>query len=270
MEHCSGKMRVVKGLLERSVETVEALTLAPEGMRLSDLARALAMPKAAAHRLLTELVRLAWVEQSAAGLYRLAPRLPLLAQRVLHATGLSDLVRPVLEQVARDTRELARVAVALPDCLVWLAHAQGAPPGLLYQPAMSDPVRPHAPANGKAWLATLEPGRALAIARAGGLGERRLAPRTITTEAALLRELQRIRARGWAVAEEEAERGVVAVAVAVRPDAGPAVATISVAGPLVRLPEARRPQIAARLAEAAAQLAAVWPVAAPRQQALGA
>ena len=260
-------MRVVKGLLERCVATVEALTLAPAGMRLSDLARALDMPKAAAHRLLTEFVRLGWVEQAAEGRYRLTPRLPLLTQRVLHASGMADLVQPVLEQVARETRELARVAVALPDCLVWLAHAQGAPPGLLYQPAMSDPVRPHATANGKAWLATLEPARAMRIARDGGLGTPGPTPRTIATEAALAEDLRLTRARGWGLAEEEAERGVVAIAVAVRGPQGEAVATISVAGPLVRLPEERRPEIAARLAAAAAQLAAIWPRPAAHEEA---
>lgn len=255
-------MRVVKGLLERCVATVEALTLAPAGLRLSDLARELDMPKAAAHRLLAELVRLGWVEHTAATSYRLSLRLPLLTQRVLHATGLADLVQPVLDRVARETKELARCAVALPDCLAWLAHAQGAPPGLLYQPAMSDPVRPHATANGKAWLATLEPARAMAVARAGGLGTLRPTPRTLTTEDALAEELRRIAARGWAVAEEEAELGVVAIAVAVRPQPGPAVATVSVAGPLVRLPAERWPAIAARLATAAAELEAVWPRAA--------
>jgi DNA-binding IclR family transcriptional regulator len=263
MKHCSSIMRVVKGLLERCVETVEALTLAPAGTRLSDLARTLDMPKAAAHRLLSELVRLGWAEQAAAGTYRLTHRLPLVTQRVLHATGMADLVQPVLEEVARETRELVRAAVALPDCLVWLAHAQGAPPGLLYQPAMSDPVRPHATANGKAWLATLAPARALEIARAGGLGSLCPTPHTLTTEAALLAELRRTQARGWAVAEQEAECGVVAVAVAVRPlqghAIGPTVATLSVAGPLFRLPEERRAAIAARLNAAAAQLASAWP-----------
>jgi DNA-binding IclR family transcriptional regulator len=260
LEQCSGKMRVVKGLLERCVTTVEALTLAPTGLRLSDLARELGMPKAAAHRLLAELVRLGWVEHTAATTtYRLGLRLPLVTQRVLHATGLADLVQPVLDRVARETRELARCAVALPDCLAWLAHAQGAPPGLLYQPAMSDPVRPHATANGKAWLATLEPALAMEMARAGGLGTLRPTPRTLATEAELAEELRRIAARGWAVAEEEAERGVVAIAVAVRPSPGPAAATVSVAGPLVRLPAERWPAIAARLAAAAGELEAVWP-----------
>jgi len=181
------------------------------------------------------------------------------SQRVLHATGLTDRVQPVLDRVARDTRELARVAVALPDCLVWLAHAQGAPPGLLYQPALSDPVRPHATATGKAWLATLGRAEAMAIAHAGGLGTVRPTTRTLTSDAALARDLARIRVRGFAVAEEEAEPGVVAIAVAVRPSPGPAVATISVAGPLVRLPEARHAAVAARLGQAANELAALWP-----------
>ena len=95
MEQCSTRMRLVKGLLERCVETVEALTLAPEGVRLSDLARELDMPKAAAHRLLTELLRLGWVEQVADGAYRLTHRLPLVTQRVLHATGIAALAQPV-------------------------------------------------------------------------------------------------------------------------------------------------------------------------------
>jgi len=270
MEQCSTSMRLVKGLLERCVEMVEALTLAPDGARLSDLARDLDMPKGAAHRLLSELQRLGWAEQVADGAYRMTHRLPLLTQRVLLATGIASLVQPVLDQVARDTKELARLAVALPDCLVWLAHAQGAPPGLLYQPTLSNPVHPHATANGKAWLATLDPTRAMEIAHTGGLGTLLLAPNTIATEAALLDDLERVRARGWAVVEEEAERGVVAIAVAVRPGQGPAVATISVAGPMVRLPEERRPSIAARLSAAAAELATIWPRQAMQEEATGA
>lgn len=260
-------MRVVKGLLERCVATVEALTAAPAGMRLSEIARLLDMPKTAAHRLLAELVRLGWVERAPAETYRLTPRLPLVTQRVLLATGLTERVQPVLDRVARETRELARAAIALPDSLVWLAHAQGAPPGLVYQPALADPVRPHATANGKAWLATLDRARAIAIARAGGLGAVRPTPRTLASEAALLRDLARIRARGFAVADEEAETGVVAIAVAVRPGGGIAVATISVAGPAVRLPAARHPAIAACLAAAADQLAATWPAASVDQAA---
>ncbi len=258
-------MRLVKGLLERCVELVEQLSALPDGARLSDLARALDLPKTAAHRLLAELARLGWVEQPGAdGPYRLTMRLPLLTQRVLHATGLADLAQPVLERVAHESAELARLTVALPDQLVWLAQVQGAPPGLMYQPTLSDPVRPHATANGKAWLATLPEARALAIARDAGLGTLCPTPRTLATPAALLADLARIRRRGHAIAAEEAERGVVAIAVAI---GAPVLGTISVAGPLLRLPRARHAALAATLKQAALELAAAWPRLKPQQRA---
>lgn len=258
-------MRLVKGLLDRCVAVVEQLSALPEGARLSELARALDLPKTGAHRMLAELARLGWVEQAGAdGPYRLTTRLPLLTQRVLHATGLPDLAQPVLEHVARESGELARLTVALPDQLVWLAQVQGAPPGLMYQPTLSDPVRPHATANGKAWLATLPEPRALAIARDAGLGTLRPTPRTLATPAALVADLARIRRRGHAVAEEEAERGVVAIAVAI---GTPALGTISVAGPMLRLARARHAALAATLKQAAVELAAAWPRVAPKQKA---
>jgi DNA-binding IclR family transcriptional regulator len=265
MEHCSSSMRLVKGLLERCVQVVEQLSALPDGARLSELARALDLPKTAGHRLLAELTRLGWVEQLGAdGPYRLTTRLPLLTQRVLHATGLPDLAQPVLESVARQSGELARLTVALPDQLVWLAQVQGAPPGLMYQPTLSDPVRPHATANGKAWLATLPQARALAIARNAGLGTLRPTPRTLATSTQLVADLIRTRRRGYALAEEEAERGVVALAVSI---GAPALGTISVAGPMLRLPRARHAALAATLKQAALELAAAWPRLRPQHRA---
>lgn len=260
MEHCSDNMRLVKGLLDRCVGLVEALSAHPQGSRLSELARMLDLPKTGTHRLLGELLRLGWVEQLGAdGPYRLTTRLPLLTQRVLHATGLPDLAQPVLENVARESRELARLAIALPDQLVWLAQVQGAPPGLLYQPAMSDAVRPHATANGKAWLATLPADRAIGIARAAGLGTDGPTPRTLRTSTALAADLARSRRRGYALAEEEAERGVVAIAVAITAPDGTGVGTVSVAGPILRLPRARHAELAVLLTQAATELSAAWP-----------
>ncbi|HEX2135785.1 MAG TPA: IclR family transcriptional regulator C-terminal domain-containing protein, partial [Microvirga sp.] len=80
---------------------------------------------------------------------------------------------------------------------------------------------------------------------------------------ALARELEETRRRGCAIAVEEGEPGVVAVATAFRaegvPDA-PVVGTLSVAGPLVRMPPERRIEIARALHRAAAEMEAVWPI----------
>jgi DNA-binding IclR family transcriptional regulator len=252
-------MRLVKGLLERCVEVTERMAGAGP-MRLSDLAHALELPKGATHRLLRELCALGWAEQDGTdGPYRLTLRFGLLGNRVLQASGLLDLTQPVLQQLASRTRELARLTVPAGEELVWLASAQGAPPGLVYQPSMEGPLLLHATANGKAFLATLPDAEALRLARRGGLGTRQPTPRTLADPAALLAALQDVRTRGYAVADQEAEFGVTAVAVAITPNGGPALGTVSVAGPSLRMPAARIPDLVAALREAAIALATVWP-----------
>lgn len=257
-------MRIVKGALDRCFELIELLADGARSLRLSEIAERLDMPKSAAHRLLAHLAALGWVEQDAAsGLYRLTLRLALVGTRFLHATRLPDATQPVLDRVARDSRELVRLTVALADGLAWIGSAQGAPPGLMYQPAMGGPVVLHATANGKAWLATLPDSQALALARKGGLGRRgQFGPKVLAAEGALRLELARTRRRGYGLADEEAESGVAAVAVAIRPAGhAPALGTISIAGPVVRVTRKRCADLAALLIGAAAELAAVWPLA---------
>ena len=254
-------MRVVKGLLERCVAATELLAGAGGAMRLSDLAVALDLPKAAAHRMLRELCAQGWVAQDVAeGPYRLTLRFGLLGHRVLQASFLPELTQPILARLAERTQELARLTVASEDGLVWLASAQGAPPGLLYQPAMSGRLVLHATANGKAYLAARGDAAALALARAGGLGVLQPTPHTLGDAAALLAALSEVRRRGYGLAEQEAELGVTALAMAIRAPAGGVLGTVSVAGPSLRLTPARYPALALAVGEAAAGLAAVWPV----------
>jgi DNA-binding IclR family transcriptional regulator len=262
-------MRLVKGLLERCVEVVELLSAAGAPMRLTDVAQALDLPKGAAHRLLHELCTLGWVEQDGAeGPYRLALRFGLLGNRVLQASGLSDLTQPVLERLAARTRELVRLTVATGDGLVWLGSAQGARPGLVYQPAMDGTLVLHATANGKAFLATLDDAAALKLARRGGFGTVRPTAQTLRDEAGLLSDLARVRMRGYGLAEQEAELGVTAVAVAIRGADGAALGTVSVAGPSLRLPSTRVPELAGALRETASVLASIWPTRAIQGKAI--
>ncbi|GAB4166826.1 MAG: IclR family transcriptional regulator [Thalassobaculales bacterium] len=267
MELCTDNMRVVKSQLSHCLELLGLLADQARGARLTDLAVALDMPKSSMQRLLDHLATEGWVEQDAAtDHYRLTLRLAVLGQRYLQSAGIADATQGILERLARETRELVRLTVLDRDRLVWIGSAQGAPPGLVYQPSMGQPIVSYATANGKAWLATLSEEEASRIALAEGLGDPRaapLGPRALVTLQGLLADLAEVRRRGFAVAEEEAEPGVAAVAVAIRdPLTGRTLGTTSAAGPLMRLPPAERPRIAATLAEGARELARVWPSAA--------
>lgn len=252
-------MRVVKTLLQRAADVVEFMAASPGPCRLSAIAAALDLPKSATHRLLREMLAIGWMVQDGAdGPYRLTLRFALLGHRVLQSSGLQDLVQPVLDRLAADTRELVRLTMATEQGLVWFAAAQGAPPGLLYQPATDGPVVLHATANGKAYLAALDDRLATALARRHGLGAVIPTPRTITTADALRTELAGIREAGHAVAAEEAELGITAVAVAIVA-AGRVLGTVSVAGPSLRIGPTRIPALAAALTASAGMLAGIWP-----------
>lgn len=259
-------MRLVKGLLERCLEVVELLAANRQWSRLSEIAGTLNLEKGPAHRLLTEMTSLGWVEQDAAtDRYRLTLKLALLGQQYLHGTGLSDLVQPVIDEVAKRSRELVRLTVVHGDALHWLASAQGAAPGLMYQPSMCGRPIPHITANGKAWLATMsdEAATRLAlqndIARSHGL-ESHYGPRAMSSVDGLHRELVATRERGYGLAVEEAEPGVKAMAVVVRAfDGQRVVGTMSIAGPLLRFGPERDAEFYTLLQQAAVTLSLVWP-----------
>jgi DNA-binding IclR family transcriptional regulator len=259
MEQYSINMRLVKGLLDRCVDVTELLAAAPAAMRLSDIAQTLDLQKSATHRLLAELSARGWVRQVGLdGPYELTLRFALLGTRVLRGIGVIEVAQPLLDRLAVRTRELVRLTVVTGKGLAWLSSAQGALPGLMYQPAMDGVPVLHATANGKVFLASLPDEAALSMASASGLGRLRPTPRTLDREASLLADLAVIRSRGWAVAEQEAEIGVTALAVGVRGRDGVLRGTISVAGPALRMNE-KQEAILAGLGETADELGAIWP-----------
>ena len=257
-------MRVVKSQLSHCLDLLEAMSDAGHDHRLTDLAARLDNPKSSVQRLLEHLAAEGWVEQDqATGHYRLTLRLALLGQHYMQTAGIAEATQGILDRVAREACELVRLTVVNQEQLVWIGSAQGAPAGLLYQPSMGGRIVAFATANGKAWLATLSDEEACAIALGEGLGRKpaNVGPKAIATIDALRRELAAVRKQGYAIADEEAEPGVAAIAVAIRdPQTGATLGTTSVAGPIVRLPPERRPTLVALLTGAAQELARIWPL----------
>ncbi|WP_332686311.1 IclR family transcriptional regulator [Bosea sp. (in: a-proteobacteria)] len=251
--------------VERALKMLEALAGEPEGADLSLLAERLDLPVSATHRLLATLAERGLVAQDASsGAYGLTLKLAQLAFRNLDLRGLPDAGQIVLDELARTTREYCRLAVVEGENLVWIARAQGATAGLRYEPPMGTEIVLHATATGKAWLASLPEAEALRIVCARGFkAEGRTGPNALGDVDALRAHLDETRRRGFALAVEEGEIGTVAMAATFRasPEAEADVAgTLSVAGPLQRMQEARREEIAEALQHAAQAMAEIWPL----------
>jgi DNA-binding IclR family transcriptional regulator len=260
--------------VDRALDVIEALAERPEGMPLVSLATQLGLPKSAAHRLLESLGARGYVVQDpSTHHYQLSMKLSTLGFRILDARWLPDHAQGVLDRLAREAGEYCRLTAVENGTLHWVARAQGATQGLRYDPPMGRDVALHATASGKAWLATLPEDDALAIVARRGLQRRpNMGPRASRSLDEVRRHLRETRRRGYATAVDEAEAGIVAVAVAFRaallPDA-PAMGTISIAGPAIRLNAKRAEALAPSLAEAAREMTELWPMR-QRQAALSA
>ena len=250
---------------ERCLSIIELLAREAGTLPLRDIAEALELPKSGAHRLLATLVDLGWAAQDPhTGHYRLTMRLAIVGQQFFAATGIPDVCQPLLNRLASQTRDFVRLAVVDGFSLVWVADAQGATRGLLYYPSLTTNTVPlYVTASGKAWLATLDPKRAMQNVIANGefRDADRYGPNAIRSMKALLRELKATERRGYGLAFNEAEPGVTAVAAAVRPSpASPALGTVSVAGPSVRMTPQRAHELAPLVIDTALELSSLWPL----------
>ena len=250
---------------ERCLAIIELLANGARAMPLGEIAERLALPKSGAHRLLATLVDLGWAEKDAAtSFYRLTMRLAVLGQQFYVATGIPDICQPHLDRLARSCHEFARLAVVDGYSLVWVAHAQGASAGLMYQPSLTSNTVPlFATASGKAWLATLSGEQALSIVmKNGGVrNAERYGPNVIRSIHTLMREVKATARRGYGLAFSEAEFGVTAVAAAIRTeDGGPALGTVSIAGPSARITEKRAHELAPLVLHTARELSDLWPL----------
>ncbi|HVO88444.1 MAG TPA: IclR family transcriptional regulator [Casimicrobiaceae bacterium] len=250
---------------ERCLAIIELLADGARAMPLGEIAERLALPKSGAHRMLATLVDIGWAEKDAdTSFYRLSMRLAILGQQFYVATGIPDICQPLLDRLARQCREFARLAVVDGHALVWVAHAQGASGGLMYQPSLTTNTVPlYATASGKAWLATLPIDQAIQIVmKNGGLQDAdRYGPNVVRSVEALLRELKTTARRGYGLALSEAEFGVTAVAAAIRAgERKPALGTVSIAGPSARMTEKRAQELAPMVLRSAAELSDLWPL----------
>lgn len=249
---------------ERCLDIIELLADDAGSLPLGEIAERLGLPKSGAHRLLATLVDLGWAEKDPdTSFYRLTMRLAILGQRFYVATGIPDICQPLLDRLASQSREFARLAVVDGHSLTWVAHAQGAAGGLLYQPSLASSAVPlHATATGKAWLATLPTEQAIKNVLRKGLHDAdKYGPNVLRSVDKLMREIEATARRGFGLAVNEAEPGVTALAAAIRPaGGGTALGTVSVAGPSARMTEGRIRELAPLVMQSASELASLWPL----------
>ena len=202
---------------------------------VSEIAAELGVHKSTAFRLVTTLESHEIVEQTEdRGKYRLGMGLLRLAGASSARLEVVQEARPVSRRLAAESGETVNLAVLSERSALYVDQVGGGS-GLPSHNWVGQHIPLHATSNGKVLLSSLEPAEV----------ERRTADlpaythRTVTDPAELLRELETVRTQGYAVAADELEVGLTALAAPVRSAHGDVIASISLSGQTFRLPPDR-------------------------------
>ncbi len=220
--------------VDRALSILEVLARDGEA-GVTDIAADLGVHKSTAFRLLATLEAHRLVEQDGErGRYRLGVGNLRLAGATTARLDLVQEARPVCRQLAADTGETVNITVRAETSALYLDQVAGSS-ALQSHNWVGQHIPLHATSNGKVLLSELDETQLKKAVRELP----RYTDQTVTSMAKLLADLAHVREQGYAVAVDELETGLTAVAAPIRNAHGDVIASLSVSGPSFRLNDER-------------------------------
>ncbi len=240
--------------IDRVLDIIEALAKSVRGITLTDLAEMVSLHKSTVHRLLSTLVSKNYVlKDPESGKYRLTMRMFEIGSQVVAGLNIVSVARPYLEHLSAVTDEAIHLVVRDGTEIVYLYKEDPSSMSIVNMASRVGLRNPlYCTAVGKSILAALPEDEAEAIWDKSTIT--RFTNNTITTFARMKQEMAQIREKGYAIDNEEHERGVRCIAVAIRDFSGNAVAAISVSASASRLDDNRIDEISSEVMQAASSI----------------
>ena len=215
---------------------------------ISDIAHAVSLHKATAHRIVTTLVNYGYLERVEDGQkYRLGLELPNLGYKVLRRMDLRREAVPFMKQLVAEWDETCDLSIFDQGEVFYIEIVRGTR-ALTISAAVGQRLPAYATASGKLFLAYI-PEKQLNDILSRPL--QAFTEKTVTSPEGIRKQLEEVRRQGYAVDYEEFERGVCAVAAPIFNRGGSMIAAIGGPSPMSRMTPERIAQIAEAFKEAA-------------------
>lgn len=234
--------------LERGLVLLQILS--KEGSAsLADLVLRTRLPTSTTHRLLTTLQLFGFVEfQEDIQKWSIGIEAFRTGSAYLVRTNLAESARKAMRHLMEETGETANLGICDDGDVVFISQVETHNPiRAFFRPGTRGYM--HASGIGKALLANMSVQDLNKIIASKGLAE--FTPKSLTSPEALIADLEKIRARGWSVDDEERFTGMRCVAAPIFNSYGEVVAGISVSGPTVRFSDETVQAFAAKVRQAA-------------------
>lgn len=221
--------------IDRLVQVLDCFTHERMAWSLADLAATLDLPKSTLHRFLVGLEAHRILRRDTADKkWRLGYRLFIWGSLSAESTGLRQIARPIMHELADDTGETSLLTAYHNHEVICTDKVETS-----HHVRLSLDIGArracHAGASSKVLMAYLPPEEIDAIIQDTGLPK--LCSNTITNSKKLKAELAQIRECGYAISMEETDPGAWGVAAPIRDWKGEVVGAIGIAAPTLRYEE---------------------------------
>ena len=239
--------------IDRIFQIIELLSMHPKGISLTEICSATSLPKGTVSRMLAALISHGYaVQEIDTKRYRLTMRMFEIGSRVAGSANILSVARPYLEYLSNVSGEAVHLVSRVKDEVIYL-YKEEASNSIVRMSSFVGLRNPmYCTGVGKSILAFLPNDEIRAIwNRTVPI---QFTPQTITSLAAMEKEIALIRQRGYAVDDEEHELGVRCVAAPILDFSGSPVAAISLSAPAIRLTDSEIEKYAPMVLDAASNI----------------
>ena len=218
--------------LDKAVNLILLISQQDSPIKLERLVKISGIKKTSCFRILQTLAKSGFVARDGdSNGFLIGPKFISIGLSAFDRRGLRELALPVMKQVQRNTGTTVNLAILSGLEVIFIERLQSAHI-IDANLRVGSRLSVHVSSMGKAILAYLPDSELDAILEQ--LHFEKKTEKTITSIKAFKQELQDIRQRGFAINNEELEKGLFAIAAPVRNYTGAAIASLNVSFPLVR------------------------------------
>jgi len=222
--------------IERVANIFNVMAQNTQGISLKELSARVSLPKGTTHRLLSSLAYFGYVRQLSENKnYQLGFKLVELGNRLLDQLDIRFQARPFLVSLSKRIKETVHLVVFDQNEALYVDKVESdeKPGGLQMVSRVGLRIPAHCSSVGKVFLAQLSDSALDTLITEKGLTKR--TDNTITTPAKLKQHLKAVRQKGYAIDDEENEKGIRCVGAPIFNQRKQVIAAISISGPTVRI-----------------------------------
>jgi len=218
-------------VLQKMLDILETLKRDGDGIGLADISRAVRMPKATVYRILMTLEARGYLNRNIDDGYKISDKFFALQRDLSPDQRLLRVAPPIMERVVKECRETVNLGTVDGGEVVMIATVES-PQTVRMTSKVGNRRHLHTTAIGKVLLASMSDDSIRRVIRMKGLP--RLTPQSITTESALMSELQKVRKQGYSIDNQENELEGRCIAMKV-PDVNSIELALSISVPVFRM-----------------------------------